>query len=232
MRAGTLAVLLLLLAPAARAITPWSAVRGTAGRLWHGTLGFPGAVVRDWRQAVPFVITTGLLIIFADAPLSQQIESPELERTSQRWSDRGLLEIEPAFTLAAVALEDRCLFCVRTGRFALAAVTTEAYTTASVAALKYSTGRERPYTPHDGDGGFNESGRSFPSGHSAGAFALAALLAGHDRQASWVNRIGYVLAGGVGAARFTAKEHFPSDIVVGAALGTLLGRCALQCPGN
>lgn len=211
---------------------PWRIVSGTVARLWEGTTRLPEAAVRDWRLTVPLVLATGALVLFADAPIAQRIQAPGLERASNNWSNRGLLEIEPAFALTAAAIENRCLFCRSTGKFALTAITAEGYATASVQALKYAAGRERPYTPHDGDGGFSEGGTSFPSGHTIGVFTLAALLAQHDPQAHWINGAAYLLAGGVGAARVTAKDHFPSDVVVGATLGILLGRCAAKCPAH
>ncbi|MGH9488528.1 MAG: phosphatase PAP2 family protein [Terriglobales bacterium] len=198
--------------------------------MWQGTRALPAAALRDWRVTVPVLAITGLLITTGDASLSRKIQSPHLEQESKLWSNRGLLDIEPAFTLLAVAHEDRCLFCHATGHFVLTALTTEAYTTAAVQVLKFSAGRERPYTPGDGDGGFNEGGSSFPSGHAAGAFAMAELLYEHDPQAGWTNGLGFSLASGVAAARFTAKEHFPSDLLVGALLGSLLGRCTAHCP--
>lgn len=218
--------MLLLLAPVARADTPWGVVGSTVARLWHGTTRFPGAAVRDWRVTVPVVAVTGALILFGDTRISGQIQSPGLERASRNWSNRGLLEIEPAFALATVAIEDHCLFCRSTGKFALTAITTEGYATAAVQALKYSAGRERPFLAGDGDGSFREGGASFPSGHTIGAFSLASLLAQHDPQATWANRFGYLLAGSIGVARVTGKEHFPSDVLVGGTLGVLLGRCA------
>lgn len=231
-RAFAVLLVLLLLAPAARASTPWGIIGGTVARLWHGTTQFPGAAVRNWRVTVPVVAVAGALILFGDTRISDQIQSPGLERASRNWSNRGLLVIEPAFALTTAAIEDHCLFCPSTGKFALTAITTEGYATAVVQVLKYSAGRERPFTAGDGDGGFNEGGTSFPSGHAIGAFSLAALLAQHDPQATWANRFGYLLAGSIGVARVTGKEHFPSDVLVGGTLGVLLGRCALACPKN
>lgn len=221
-----LAAALLALAALAPAQSPWAQVRSVTARLWQGTMALPHAALRNWKITVPWVAASGALILWGDAPLARQVQSPPLEASSRTWSDRGLLEIEPAFTLAAVTLEDHCLFCAPTGRFVLAALVTEAYTTAAVQAIKFPAGRERPFTPDDGDGGFNEGGRSFPSGHAAGAFALAGLLTAHDPEAMWANRGGYTLAGGVAALRFTGKEHFPSDLLAGGTLGLLLGKQA------
>jgi PAP2 superfamily. len=45
-----------------------------------------------------------------------------------------------------------------------------------VEALKFATGRQRPYQA-DGHGHFWKGGASFPSEHSAGAWAIAGILA-------------------------------------------------------
>ncbi|HET9784851.1 MAG TPA: phosphatase PAP2 family protein [Terriglobales bacterium] len=211
----------------AAASPPWAILGSTTRRLALATTALPHAAIVHWRVTLPLAAGTAALIAFGDHRLSDQIQSPSLERSSRNWSDRGLLYIEPAFVLTAAAVEDGCLFCHETGRFALVALTAEAYNTAAVQAIKFSAGRERPYTPGDPDGGFNESGSSFPSGHAVGAFTMAALLAQHDPQAAWFNRGAWLLAGGVSGLRFTAKEHFPSDLLVGAALGAYLGAHAL-----
>jgi membrane-associated phospholipid phosphatase len=64
---------------------------------------------------------------------------------------------------------------------------------------------------------------SFPSGHSAGSFAAASALAAfypEDRP------IVLGLAAAVGFSRIYLGHHFPSDVLVGAGLGLLLGRAA------
>ncbi|MHB8481356.1 MAG: phosphatase PAP2 family protein [Nitrospiria bacterium] len=73
------------------------------------------------------------------------------------------------------------------------------------------------------------SGYSFPSGHSSGVFAAAALggenvesLPLSDGVKTGV-RTGFVtLAAGTAWARVEAKEHFPSDVLAGAALGNFI----------
>jgi len=58
---------------------------------------------------------------------------------------------------------------------------------------------------------------SFPSGHAANAFALAAVLAGVFpglRTALWL------AAAAVGGARVLLGNHYASDMVAGAVIGT------------
>ena len=66
---------------------------------------------------------------------------------------------------------------------------------------------------------------SFPSGHTAGSFAAATALATfypRDRP------LLMTAASAVGVSRIYLGHHFPSDVAVGAALGSLIGRAAAQ----
>lgn len=66
--------------------------------------------------------------------------------------------------------------------------------------------------------------RSMPSGHTAAAFALATsyLLDGHEHD-TWLRVAMLAGAAGVGVMRVWAGRHFPSDVVVGAAIGVASG---------
>jgi membrane-associated phospholipid phosphatase len=78
--------------------------------------------------------------------------------------------------------------------------------------LKYSVNRTRP----------NGDPRSFPSGHATAAFATATVLQEHY---GW--KLGlpmYAAAAYVAVERVTQQKHWPSDVVFGAALGTISGR--------
>jgi len=76
--------------------------------------------------------------------------------------------------------------------------------------LKVVIGRHRP------DG----SSHSFPSGHSACAFAAAFVLA---RRWPRLRYVFYLGATGVAAARVLWLRHFPSDVLAGAAVGMVFG---------
>ena len=89
----------------------------------------------------------------------------------------------------------------------------------AVEALKYATGRQRPYQG-TGTGQFWHSGTSFPSEHTAGAFAIAGIVS-HEYPSPFIKFLSYGMATLVGASRITAKQHFPSDVLVGAAIGYL-----------
>jgi len=100
--------------------------------------------------------------------------------------------------------------------------------------LKKRIVRWRPYTysstwsgPGESD---NEYEDSFPSGHTAYAFmgaSFAAAAAVHRFQnRTWriaVPAAGYTLAAATGIFRIAGGEHFLSDVLAGAAIGSLCG---------
>lgn len=59
-------------------------------------------------------------------------------------------------------------------------------------------------------------GSSFPSGHTAGVFALATSIWLHNRRVGWIYLISAFL---VGVGRVLANVHYPVDIFGGAILG-------------
>jgi glycosyltransferase 2 family protein len=67
----------------------------------------------------------------------------------------------------------------------------------------------------------NASGLGYISGHTAVAFALAAVL-GPSLPGRW-RLVAVVLAVAVGAARIYAGAHLPLDVVGGAGMGLLCG---------
>jgi membrane-associated phospholipid phosphatase len=93
-----------------------------------------------------------------------------------------------------------------------------ALTTAGlVEALKHASGRTRPN---------GESDLSFPSGHAAASSSFATMTIANLCQSGLSPPSRRVLATGVGAlavgtswARIEAGEHYPSDVLAGAALG-------------
>jgi membrane-associated phospholipid phosphatase len=93
-------------------------------------------------------------------------------------------------------------------------------------ALKAISMRERPEV--DGaKGKFFQSGvglgSSFPSTHSIIAWSSAAVIAS-EYNGPLTQLTAYGLATGVSLTRVLARQHFPSDVLVGSAVGWLIGR--------
>ena len=106
----------------------------------------------------------------------------------------------------------------------------EAYADSAIVDLgvKAITRRKRPNDVPQG-GAFNDTffsggkspfkGSAFPSGHAAGAFSVATVIAGRYHNHRWVPWVVYGLASAVSFSRITNSAHFPSDVFLGAALG-------------
>ena len=107
---------------------------------------------------------------------------------------------------------------------------------ALTAVIKGLAGRARPSASADPDPddyspghGFMASQRaSFPSGHTSAAFAMATVMSHElsDRfpRRRWViHSLFYGAASAVALSRVYQHAHWPSDVLIGAALGTLTG---------
>jgi membrane-associated phospholipid phosphatase len=82
-----------------------------------------------------------------------------------------------------------------------------------VQAGKFATRRQRPDA---------SNAHSFPSGHTASAFATATVLKDHY---GWkVGVPAYTFGAYVAASRMSANKHHLSDVVMGAAIGVAAGR--------
>jgi membrane-associated phospholipid phosphatase len=89
---------------------------------------------------------------------------------------------------------------------------------AATAVLKLAVRRTRP------DGG----AYSFPSGHAAGAFAVAPVLARHFGRKAAIPA--YALALMTGLGRLEDRKHYLSDVIFGATLGTAAGLAYSRAP--
>ena len=111
----------------------------------------------------------------------------------------------------------------------------EAYADTAVVdlAIKAVTRRKRP-SDVAASASFNDTffaggkspfkGSSFPSGHAAGAFAVATVVATRYRTHRWVPWAVYGFATAISFSRVTTLAHFPSDVFLGAALGYTITR--------
>jgi membrane-associated phospholipid phosphatase len=117
----------------------------------------------------------------------------------------------------------------------------EAYADSAVVdlAVKAITRRKRPSDVPAG-AAFNDTffaggkspfkGSSFPSGHAAGAFAVATVVATRYHTHRWVPWAVYGFATAVSFSRITSSSHFPSDVFLGAVLGYTITRYQVLRP--
>lgn len=117
----------------------------------------------------------------------------------------------------------------------------EAYADSAVVdlAMKAVTRRERPSDVRPGQpftdtffsGGKSPfKGSSFPSGHAAGVFSVATVVATRYRNHRWVPWVSYAFATAVSFSRVSTLSHFPSDVFLGAALGYTITRYQTLAP--
>jgi membrane-associated phospholipid phosphatase len=117
----------------------------------------------------------------------------------------------------------------------------EAYADSAVVdlAIKAVTRRKRPSDVPPG-APFNDTffsggkspfkGSSFPSGHAAGAFAVATVVAARYQTHRWVPWAVYGFATAISFSRITSSSHFPSDVFLGAVLGYTITRYEVLRP--
>ncbi len=100
-------------------------------------------------------------------------------------------------------------------------------------AVKMVSDRQRPLQGN-GQGHFWVGGTgnwqldsSFPSDHATASMALARVIAG-EYPRWYVVASAYSFAEAISVARILANQHFPSDVVVGQAIGFLTGTYVLN----
>jgi hypothetical protein len=89
-------------------------------------------------------------------------------------------------------------------------------------AIKYATRRERPQQGN-GDGNFWSGGDSFPSEHASAAWSIASVVA-HEYPGFLTQLFAYGGATAISISRIKAKQHFPSDVLVGSVIGNLIAQ--------
>jgi membrane-associated phospholipid phosphatase len=182
---------------------------------------------RDAFWLVPFAAGTGVALHYdAQAQQNLGIDKSRID-TSNIVSGFG----SPYATLGGAAglyflgLGTHNEHFAETGRLGTEAVVDSLLV---VEALKLATNRERP-NEGNGQGGFWPHGTrsyeldgSFPSGHAAESFALARVIAS-EYPSKPVQLAAYAFALAISASRVTARQHFPSDVLVGGTFGYLIG---------
>jgi hypothetical protein len=195
-------------------------LRGIPGALGSIPAGFAHS---DYRWVLPAGLATGLLAgTGADQKASRQITSKSAQHTSSVLSNVGLIAVEVGGAGGAflIGCQKGPPHLRSAGFHAIEAM---GYATAENEVLKLAFNRERPDKP-GGDGRFWHSGKSFPSGHAVASWAFASALAHESPHDKWLKVGAYSMAVVVTGLRFTAKKHFPSDLVAGGVIGYATGR--------
>jgi membrane-associated PAP2 superfamily phosphatase len=117
----------------------------------------------------------------------------------------------------------------------------EAYADSAIVdlAIKAVSRRKRPIdVPVNGS--FNDTffaggqspfkGSSFPSGHAAGVFSVATVVAERYRNHRWVPVLAYGFAAAISFSRITTSAHYASDVFLGGALGYTITKYAVLQP--
>ena len=174
---------------------------------------------RDWRRAAAFTVTLGALFA-ADDRIYVEVQAHRTDTTdhfasrTEVFGQPGALVLSGA--LLGVGLISKSSGVRDLGRDALEACL---ITGVEVGVIKVIAGRERPRE----SGGSTRfvpfsSNDSFPSGHAAQAFTVAAVIAEHSH--GWfVPTVAYSIATIVAIDRVAQNNHFASDVFAGAVIG-------------
>ena len=177
---------------------------------------------RDARWLAPLALGTAALIA-TDRRTGDEVG----ESTSQLNASRIVSYAGSAYGVGAIAATFYCFGRAKhdarareTGLLGAEALIDSAIV---VTALKEITQRRRPLSGPD-RGDFFDGGSSFPSGHSIEAWSLAAVIANEYHDHRWVQVGAYGIASAVSLSRFTGRQHYLSDVLVGSAAGYGIGR--------
>lgn len=160
-------------------------------------------------------------VVLSDGSIERQLPTnPNLIRQAKSFSDYGAVAyggmVGAAYLWSRATNNDHMReAAVLSGEAAL-------HSLLITEGIKYIAGRERPLEG-DGTGSFRRGGGSFPSLHSAGAWAIASVLA-REYPGPLTQVLAYGGAAAISAARVTGRQHFGSDVLVGSAIGWFAGR--------
>ena len=190
----------------------------------------------DWLKTGAFVIATGLAFSL-DPKIKENVSqqhTTSLDNLTGFGEKYGTISYAGIFAggmyLTGKIIGNKSV--ATTGRMLTESVL---YSGLAVSLLKYTDGRSRPYT----DEGpvtmftysFQEANVSFPSGHTATAFAISTVLANRINNPFATVAL-YGLAGFTGYQRIYDNKHWFSDVFVGAAIGYFIGSSIVNSEEN
>lgn len=178
---------------------------------------------QDASWFVPFAATTGTLIGSDQHNMERAHFNPDAITLSNHVADGGLIGM--AAVPATMYVWGSFTGAPRARETGLLSGEAMINSLAVNEVLKLAFARERP-TPTDGRGRFYQTlgnSASFPSAHAILGWTAASVIA-HEYPSALTQTLVYGAASTISIARITGRQHFPSDVVVGSALGWLIGR--------
>jgi membrane-associated phospholipid phosphatase len=200
---------------------------GDAGRVVTGPARWEA---RDWQGfswALAGVVGSAVLL---DRPLRDAAErnrTPGRDRFADRLGSLGTVGaagIVGGLYLYGAVKDDR-----DARRMALDGLTASIIASGLITPVtKWVVGRGRPEDTRDPASfrPFHRPDPGFPSNHTVEAFAVASVISAHC-DSPWAGGLAYGLAGLVGLSRIQLNQHYASDVVAGALLGTVVGRAVV-----
>lgn len=184
---------------------------------------------KAWRNLSIYTVGIGSILLLDDEiydgiQRNRTNTTSDMAKVVEEFGSFPSFGIMGAFYLGGSVLDNYKAKAVAMDAFAASLVSAGIITTS----LKVIVGRSRP---EDGEGTYKfqpfGGHHSFPSGHTTQAFSLASVIAEHY-DAWWIDAVSYGIAGGVGLARVEQEAHFPSDVVAGALIGTIVGKTIVR----
>jgi membrane-associated phospholipid phosphatase len=207
--------------------------------------GTPFFTRQDAALAGGFVLGT-IVLAQADASLARTLQDPDLQESDAVRESaeffRWMGDPAPQLIGASLYVVGRLARNRPVAALGLHGLEGLILADAITGTIKVVAGRSRPYVhdekqPDDFDFMRGLDGHpytSFPSGHTTGAFAVAAVTTGEIAHwtgekgwwPGWPYVVGGTLFGGatlVGISRMYHDQHWASDVIAGAAVGTFSG---------
>ena len=195
-------------------------------------------VRRDLVYTGAAIVGTGVVSVF-DKRIAHYTQEPSVQGSTSRHDVANKITKVNETTLTAAAIlgygVGRIFHAPMVADVALHTTESLLFTSAVSQIIRGPLGRERPsVSPDDqykfqvGKGFSQFNNRAFPSLHSATAFAAAASIVGEVKErnpgAVWyVAPVLYTAAAVPGLTRMYLNQHWASDVVAGAFVGTLIG---------
>lgn len=206
---------------------------------WHSGLTVLGQPLHyDWKDWTVFggIATATTLAFVYDDEIFNYIDKTFTNSQSNTISQYSDIYGEELFIVPSIALTygiGAIAKDTRLKNMSLATLQSFIFAEVASAGIKVLTCRERPDTNSQQPTANSQSwlgpfatfeSTSFVSGHSTRAFALATTVAGFYPEKKWIGIVSYSLATMTSLGRVISKEHWTSDVIVGAALGYFIGR--------